>query len=138
MNRILSSALSACLLVAGGAAMLAVSPQDRTQQPGQPTQGKVWIQNRGDTEAVPVVIENTASAMPLRVVMTGVQTVEIRSESVVQTRVVRQAWEYRDVRIPASQNPSAVLNNAGTDGWETTGVAFTDPGGAVVVMKRPR
>ena len=118
--------------------MLAVSPQDGTQWPGQPTQGKVWIQNRGDTEAVPVIIQNAASALPLRVVLAGIPTVEIGSGSVVQARVGRQPWEYRDVQIPAGQNAAPILNTAGADGWETTGVAFTDQGGTVVVMKRPR
>ena len=138
MNKMLSCGLSASLLVAGGAAMLAVSPQDGTQWPGQPTQGKVWIQNRGNTEAVPVSIQNMASALPLRVEITGVPTVTIGSGSLVQARVARQPWEYRDVRIPTGQNPSPILNTAGDDGWEATGVAFTDQGGTVVVMKRPR
>jgi hypothetical protein len=138
MKKMLSWGLSAGLLVAGGVALFAMSPQDRTQTPGQPTQARVWIQNRGDTEAVPVSIQNMASAQPLRVEMAGVPTVMLGGGSVVQARLTRQLWEYRDVRIAAGQSPSAILNNAGADGWETAGVAVTDPGGTVVVLKRPR
>ena len=53
MTKTLASLLSACALLGGGAAMLGAAAQDRTQYPGQPTQGKVWIQNRGNAEAVP-------------------------------------------------------------------------------------
>ena len=56
MKKILLLGLSASLLAAGGAAMFAMSPQDRTLTPGQPTQARVWIQNQGEREAVPVNI----------------------------------------------------------------------------------
>jgi hypothetical protein len=137
MNNMLSWGLSAGLLVAGGVATVAVSPQDATQLPGQPTQARVWIQNR-DTEAVPVSIQNITSAQPLRVEMTGAPIVTLGSGSSVESRVMRQPWEYRDVRIPAGQSPAAVLNAAGGEGWEAAGVAIVDGGGTVVVMKRPR
>ena len=138
MTKTLASLLSACALLGGGAAMLGAAAQDRTQYPGQPTQGKVWIQNRGNAEAVPVSIQNMESPQPLRVEMTGVPIVTMGPGSVVQARVTRQPWEYRDVRIPAGQNPTTILNSAGADGWETTAVAISDQGGTVVVMKRPR
>jgi hypothetical protein len=85
-----------------------------------------------------VSIQNMASAQPLRVELAGVPTVTLAGGSVVQARLTRQLWEYRDIRIGAGQNPSAILNGAGADGWETTGVALTDPGGTVVLLKRPR
>jgi hypothetical protein len=138
MNKMLSIAVSACLLVAAGAAIRAVSAQDSTQQPGQPTQARVWIQNRGDVEAVPVSIQNIASAVPLRVEVTGVPIVAIGAGSVVEARGTRQPWEYRDVRLAAGQSPSAVLNGAGADGWEATGIVVAEQGGTIVVMKRPR
>jgi hypothetical protein len=138
MKKTLSWGLSGWLMAAGGVAMFAMSPQDRTQTPGQPTQARVWIQNQGEREAVPVSIQNMGSAPPLRVELTGVPIVTLGSASVVQARATRQLWEYRDVRIPAGQSPSAILNGAGADGWETAGVAVTDPGGTVVVLKRPR
>jgi hypothetical protein len=129
---------SAWLLVGGGVAMFAMSPQDRTLTPGQPTQARVWIQNQGEREAVPVSIQNMASAQPLRVEMTGVPTVTLGLGSVVQARATRQLWEYQAVRIAPGQNPSVILNSAGADGWETSGVALTDQGATVVIMKRPR
>lgn len=136
MNRTISYGVAACLLVAGGAMAVAVTAQDSTQQPGQPTQARMWIQNRGEAEAVPVSIQN--ALQPLRVELTTVPTVMIAADSVVQARATRQQWEYRDIRIPAGQSPAAVLNAAGADGWETAGVAITDQAATVVVMKRPR
>jgi hypothetical protein len=128
----------ACLSLAAGIAVHATAAQDRTAQPGQPTQGKVWIQNRGETEAVPVRIQNFApEAPPLRVQVIGTATVTLGAAS-VQVRAARQPWEYRDVTIPSSQGPAAILNAAGADGWEATGVAIPTQGGTLVVMRRPR
>jgi len=138
MNKPLAFVLSVCVLLACGAVMRDASAQDGTQQPGQPTQAKVWIQNRGDTEAVPVSIQNLASAPPLQVEVTGIPTVTIGPASVLQERVARQSWEYRQVNIAPGQDPITVLNAAGADGWETTGVALANQGQTVVVMKRPR
>ena len=112
--------------------------QDRTQQPGQPTQARVWIQNQGDTEAVPVRIQNVASESLLRVQITGVPIVTTGSGSVVQARSARQSWEYRAVSITAGQDAVTVLNSAGVDGWEATGLTFPPAGGTVVLMKRPK
>jgi hypothetical protein len=138
MTKTLASLLSACALLGGGAAMLGAAAQDRTQYPGQPTQGKVWIQNRGNTEAVPVSIQNVASESPLRVQVTGIPTVTTGSGSVVQARVARQSWEYRNVSITAGQDPVVVLNNAGVEGWETAGLALPSADGIMIVMKRPK
>ena len=139
MKRTLACALSACVLLAGGAATMRGTPaQDRTQQPGQPTQARVWIQNQGNTEAVPVSIQNVASESLLRVQVTGVPIVTIGPGSVVQARIARQSWEYRAVSITAGQDPVTVLNSAGVDGWEATGLTFPPAGGTVVFMKRPK
>ena len=138
MNKTLACALSACVLAAGGAAMRAASAQDGTQQPGQSTQARVWIQNRGETETVPVSIQNVASIAPLRVELTGDPVVTLGTRSVVQTLAARQPWEYRSLRVLLGQDPAPALNAAGADGWEATGVALTDQGGTLVVMKRPR
>src|SRR5262249_46377674 len=129
--------MSVCLILGGSAIVLVSAAQDRTFFPGEPTQGKVWIQNRGSNEAVPVMIENGASGVPLRVQLVGNPTVEISSGGVV-TRASRQNWEYRDVTVPGGQDPIAMLNSAGGDGWETTGVSLSDQKGTVIVLKRPR
>jgi hypothetical protein len=137
MNKTITVVVIACVLLTCGV-MLADSSQDRTQQPGQPTQARVWIQNRGETEAVPVNIRNDSSAPPLPVQVMGVPTVTIGSGSFVQARTARQPWEYRAVRILPDQDPAAALNAAGADGWDTTGVTFAEQGRTIVVMKRPR
>jgi hypothetical protein len=135
MSRILSFSVVACLLVAGGAAAIARSPQDSTSLPGQPTQARVWIQNRGEAEAIPVSIHEAAV---LRVELAGVPTVTVAPGTALQARAVRQQWEYRALRLVASQNSDAALNAAGDDGWETTGIAIPDQAATVVIMKRPR
>ncbi len=126
----------AFVLVTGGAVLLA-AVQDRTLQPGQPTQGKVWIQNRGETEAVPVNIQTDASGPPLRVQIIGIPTVTPTGGSVVNVRLVPQTWEYRSVSIAPGQDPASVMGPLGADGWETTALTMTDQGRTVVVMKRP-
>jgi hypothetical protein len=122
-------------LILGAAAAVATSAQDSTLQPGQPTQARVWIQNQGQEEAVPVRIETTAQ--PLRVDLTTIPTVTIASGTALLTRAARQPWEYRAVRIAAGQNLDNVLNAAGADGWEATGSTITDQSGTIVIMKRP-
>jgi len=135
MNKMVSLSIAACLLIVGAAAAVANSAQDATLTPGQPTQARVWIQNQGQEEAVPVRIETTAQ--PLRVDLTTIPTVTIASGTALLTRAARQPWEYRAVRIAAGQNLDNVLNAAGADGWEATGTAITDQSGTIVIMKRP-
>jgi hypothetical protein len=89
-------------------------------------------------EAVPVTIQSVAEDVPpLRVQVVGTPTVTLAAGS-EQAGVVRQQWQYRDVTIPASQGPAGLLNVAGADGWEATGVTVATQAGTVVVMKRPR
>ena len=131
MTKTIACVLSTCVVLAGGAVIRAKAPQDGTQKPGQATQAKVWIQNHGDAEAVPVTIQTMATeAPPLRVQVIGTP--------IVQARAVRQTWEYQNVTIQSGQNPAAILNSAGADGWEATGMAVPVQGGTLVVMKRPR
>ena len=137
MTKTLACVLFACLLLAAGVALRATATQDGTPQPGQPTQGKVWIQNSGETEAVPVSIQDMASeAPPLRVQVIGTPTVTIGARS--EQAGGRPLWEYQDVTIPSGQDAAGLLNVAGADGWETTGVTVATQAGTVVVMKRPR
>jgi hypothetical protein len=64
MSRSMVLALSSCLVMTAGAAILAAPGQDR---PGQSTQARVWIENRGRHEAVPVVLEEVTRPMPIKV-----------------------------------------------------------------------
>ena len=77
-------AIAVGVLLACGTALVAVSGQG-TQRPGQSTQARVLIQNRGSAEAVPVSLELTASAPPLKVEVTGAPTVTLGSGSMLLT-----------------------------------------------------
>ena len=143
MTRTFAYVLSACALLvllvlfAGGTLVQRASAQDATQFPGQPTRANVWIQNRGDKEAVPVSIENVSTESALRVEVAGTARVTMDPAAVVQVRATRQAWGYRAVSVGAGQDPAAVLNSAGADGWDTTGVAISTGGATIIVLKRP-
>lgn len=136
MTGLQTRGLFAGVLIAAGVGALAASAQDRTERPGQPTQARVWIQNRGQADAVPVTV--APSGVPLPVQVTGVPRVTTGPDSVVQARAVRQVWEYRDVKIAAGLDPIPALGRAGLDGWEATGLAFPSADETVVIMKRPR
>jgi hypothetical protein len=137
MKKTFACVLSACVLLAGGAVMQRASAQEATQYPGQPTRANVWIQNRGEAEAIPVSIEKVLSGVPLRVEVTGEPMVTMDPRTVLQVRAGRQSWGYRAVTVAAGQDAVAVLNGAGADGWETTGVALPSAGGTVIFLKRP-
>lgn len=56
-------------LLVSGATSLAAPEQD---YPGQPTKGRVWVENRGKAEAVAVNLQNAArDAPPLKVEVIG-------------------------------------------------------------------
>jgi hypothetical protein len=135
MTRRRALGLLALVLLVGGAA-LAASAQDRTALPGQPTQARVWIQNREASEAVPVTFVSSGAPVPVQ--FTGTPVVTTGPESVVTARAARQVWEYRDVRAAAGPDLVAALTAAGQDGWEATGIALQSAGQTVIVLKRPR
>jgi hypothetical protein len=131
--------VSTAIALTAGASILA-APGQNTTYPGAPTKPGVWVENRGRGEAIPIVLQEVATPTPMGVQVIGTPTVTIGSSSVVQVRAVRQSWEYRSVTIPLGQAASDVttLTNAGTDGWETTGIQVPGQSGIVVVLKRPR
>ena len=140
MNRTFAYVLFACALftlLAGGTLMQRASAQDATQFPGQPTRANVWIRNRGDMEAVPVSIENVSTLSALRVEVAGIPRVTVDPANVLQARAARQSWGYRAISVAAGQDPTAALNSAGADGWETTGVAISTGGATLILLKRP-
>ena len=113
--------------LAGRAAMLAAPAQE---YPGQPTKALVWVQNRDAGDAIPVFIQGSALVQPLAVEVVGIP--------VVETRTIRQIWEYREVTVPAGQSMVAQLVEAGEAGWEATGVQVPSGGASVLLLKRPR
>jgi hypothetical protein len=72
-----------------------------------------------------------------RLLVIGTPTVMFGAAS-GQVGPVRQLWEYRNVTIPSGQDPTALLNAAGADGWEATGVTVGAQGATLVLMKRPQ
>ncbi len=124
-----ASVLWAVLVLVAASTILA----GQGERPGQIWPAKVWIQNRDRAEAIPVSIQDAA---PVQV--TGTPTVTIAPTTIVQSRLVRQAWEYSVVTVPAGRDPVAAVSKAGQDGWEATGVQFPAPDGTSLLMKRPR
>jgi hypothetical protein len=129
--------LAAAILGAGVGAgvMLAAQGQDR---PGVIGQARVFVENRGGGEAVPVVVQNVLTPSPIGVTLAGTPTVAIAPASVVQARLARQQWEYRTLTLQPGQDPAAALSGPGTDGWEVAGVVPVGASGAALVLKRPR
>lgn len=135
MRRIVVCGLCGCALLMAGVAIVAAPGQDR---PGQLTQARVWIENRGSGQAIPVSIEADALSTPLRVQMAGSPAVTIGGSVVLPTRAVRQGWEYQVLRIPYGQDPTATLAPLGLQGWEATGHLPSADGGALLLLKRPQ
>jgi hypothetical protein len=129
--------LAGCLAsAAAGGAMLAAPSQDR---PGIPTQARVWVENRGQNEAVPVsVIGGVQMVGTANVAISGIPTVALAPATTVQTRVARQTWEYRVLRVPTGSDMGALLSAAGLEGWEAIGLQVPEQTATAVVMKRPR
>jgi hypothetical protein len=138
MRTIIGALTSALVLATGAAATLVALGQ--TQYPGQMTQARVWIQNRGRVEAIPISLQEASLDAPLRVRVVNAQAPPTADEP-VNVRLVRQpqAWQYEAVNIKAGENIGTALSEHGAAGWETTGVAFrTADGGTTILLKRLR
>jgi hypothetical protein len=123
---------------AWSAAPVAAPVQDR---PGQPTQGKVWIENRGRNEAIPVTIVpqfQGARPDPLAVQVLNIPTVSLAPNAPIQVRAARQTWEYRLLAIAAAKDPTAAINSLGADGYEAVGIVSADTAQSMLLLKRPR
>ncbi|HEY7474538.1 MAG TPA: hypothetical protein VH679_05965 [Vicinamibacterales bacterium] len=108
-------------------------------EPGRPTQARVYVLNRDRADAIPVTVQGVGATDPLRVTFTGNPAVTLSDTSMVQTKAVRQNWEYRQITMRAADDPTPQLNTAGAEGWEALGPAVTLPNGDVrFVLKRPR
>jgi hypothetical protein len=108
-------------LAAGAATLAAPGEPQYTGRPGDPTEARVSIQNT-----------------PLPVELHGTPTVTLGAATVVQARIVRQAWEYRVITLPAGQLAAGQqLLAAGLDGWEAIGVPVQNSDGISLLLKRP-
>jgi hypothetical protein len=121
-------------LVVAGTSILAAPAQ--TAQPGQMTQGKVWVQNRGRGEAVSVDLREANLDSPLKVQITNADAQNPRT-SAVNARLAQQSWDYHTIVVKDGQDPVAALIGPGVAGWETTGVTFVKPDGVTLLLKRP-
>jgi hypothetical protein len=131
----IARAFAFALIVAGTSILAAPS---QTATPGQMTQARVWIQNHGRTEAVPVELRDANLDAPLKVqVMNGDAT--FARASAVQVTEIRKTWDYDTITIASTGDDVAkVLTAKGTAGWETTGIAFVTADGTKLLLKRPR
>ncbi len=123
------------VLIVGTAAMVA-APEQATPQPGQMTQARVLILNRGRSEAVPVELRDANLESPLRVrIMNG----EANVAPPLTVHLVPPTWDYKAVPITPADDMAEALRSDGSNGWETTGITYADSRGAtVILLKRPR
>ena len=137
MTRRTQYALVALFVLAAGLVASTLQSQDVTTAPGQLTRARVWIENRGAGEAIPVAIQGMPpEALPVRVQL-GAVPPGMNGASVI-ARIARQAWEHRSVTVRVGADLAAELNSLGRDGWEATGMAIAPSGETIVLMKRPQ
>ena len=127
--------LGAVAIAAAGSTTLAAPNQT---YPGQPTEGRVVIENRGLQQAVPISVQQIAGDATMRVQIVGTPAVSIAAPAVLEMRQARQAWDYQRVTALPDEDVTLELNRAGKDGWEAAFQYITARGGLVVVLKRPR
>jgi len=131
--------MKSTIAVALGGALWAGAGTVATQpRPGEPTQARVWVQNRQMDERIPVSVREIGQDVVLRTQVASLPQLTLAPGTVVPTRFAPQAWEYRSVVVPTGSDPAAALRAAGAEGWETTGVIFpATGGGSSVLLKRP-
>jgi hypothetical protein len=128
-------------LAAGRSAMLAAPAQttQTTQTPGQMTEARVTVQNRGREQAVPISLQEVSLETPLRVRVINGQT---PGDEPLNVRVVQEprVWQYQTIEVKADENIANALSTLGAAGWETAGVAVASVTGGVttVLLKRQR
>ena len=143
MTRTLVCAASCGGLVLAGSVMIAAPAQ---KYPGQPTDARVWIENRTKPEAVAISVQDVAADTVMNVRLAAVPPVQIAGSAPNAAPVQiaggvehrRQRWEYQTLLVRPGQDIAAELNRAGGDSWEATGSQTQDSNGMLFVMKRPR
>jgi hypothetical protein len=123
------------VLIVAGTTIIAAPSQ--TAQPGQMTQARVWVQNRGRSEAVPVEVREVNLDAPLKVNIINGES-QYPQANPVAVREIRKTWEYETITLATTDDVAAVLNKQGQTGWETTGIAFVKADGTTLLLKRPR
>ena len=122
------------LVAAGAAAGVAVSGQVREVEPP-----KMTVANKV-TNPVPVNAVITGVADTVRLELSPDTIANLKDNVVVRLAPVE--WEYRELRLPTApanyQSIMGQLRTAGAEGWETTGVSFSDTAATVVILKRAK
>lgn len=125
---------AAGLVAAGATAGMAVSGQVREVEPP-----KMTVANKA-TDPVPVnaVLSRVGEGVRLELAQ---ETIADLKDNVV-VRLAPVQWEYRELRLPTApinyQSILGQLRQSGAEGWETTGVQFSDAGATVVILKRAK
>ena len=95
MSRLsLLAALAVVLVPVQSSARQAAPPPNR---PGLPTVGRMVITNQGRAEAIPVTVHGGTDAIPVAVISAPVAN--LAPDATLNTRRLRQVWEYRSVAI---------------------------------------
>ena len=137
MTRI-TGGLSIVVLLVCASAIVAAPQTAKPIQPGESTQARVWVENRGATQAIPVDLRAANITAPINVHVTNGEPGGPMTAPLA-VRGTRQNWEYEMVKVAAAgDDAAAILNAQGVMGWETTGIAFVAGDGTMVLMKRPR
>jgi hypothetical protein len=119
-------------LCAGAGILAATQPR-----PGEPTQARVWVENRQMDERIPVSLREVGQDVLVRTQVASVPPITLAAGTVVPARLTPQVWEYRSVIVSTGSDPAAALRAAGAEGWETTGAILPAVGGSNVLLKRP-
>lgn len=125
MSHVKSMLVVLVLAAAGGMAFVAAQS---TLRPGDPTQARVWVENRAPNEAVPVAVERIDATSNVRLAAIDPQVL-IRVST-------RQEWEYRSMAVTPDE-AAQQLKAVGLQGWEAVGVLQSGSNGPTLLLKRP-
>ena len=132
----MAGGLSVGVLVVCASAIVAAPQTAKPILPGESTQARVWVENRGAGQAIPVDLREANINVPLNVHVTNGEPAAVMTPPLA-IRGTRQNWEYEMVKVTSDGADAAVILNArGAMGWETTGIAFVAGDGTMVLMKR--
>jgi len=128
--------IAAAVVMAGAGALAGAAVQGQAREVEPP---KVVVANKL-TEPVPVNAVLSRVADGVRVEL-ALDTISMLKDNVV-VRMAPVQWEYKELRLPTApinyQSILGQLRTSGAEGWETTGVQFSDAGATVVILKRAK
>ena len=128
--------IAGAVAVVAGAAATGVVVGGQTREVEPP---KMLVANKAtDPVNVSAVIGRVADGVRIEL---APDTIANLKDNVV-VRLAPVQWEYRELRLPTApinyQSILGQLRQSGAEGWETTGVQFSDAGATVVILKRAK